>query len=406
MGDLMGKLAELAAVSDGPEGLTRLFLSPAHKQAVGLVAGWMRAAGLEAHVDAIGNVVGWNKVAGKRLILGSHIDTVRNAGWFDGNYGVLAAIEAVQRAGTLPFGVEVIAFGDEEGVRFAMTLSGSRAVAGVFEPAALDTLDADRVGMGDALREFGGDPDGVAGLARDPAQVLGYVEIHIEQGPVLEAEGLAAGVVTAINGASRFAVSVTGQAGHAGTVPMAMRHDALTAAAEMFLAVEAVARERADVVATVGAVSVKPGAPNSIPGAVNFSIDLRAPVDADRLEAASAIRAGLDRIAVSRRVDYELMQIHEAPATACAPWLQARLGAAVARRTGRAFSLPSGAGHDAMAMAALCPVGMVFLRCRGGVSHTPEEFLSAEDAEMGVEILVDFLKGFAAEGLEGVNGSA
>jgi len=278
-----------------------------------------------------------------------------------------------------------------------MTLSGSRAVAGVFEPKALEGRDEDGVTMSAALQSFGGDPGLVAAEARDPAQVLGYVELHIEQGPVLEAEGLAAGVVTAINGASRYAVSVTGQAGHAGTVPMPMRHDALTAAAEMILAVEAVARERADVVATVGAMAVKPGAPNSIPGAVNFTIDLRAPVDAHRLEAASAIRAGLDRIAASRRLDYELMQTHDAPATICAPWLQAQLMAAVARRTGRDFALPSGAGHDAMAMAALCPVGMVFLRCRGGVSHTPEEFLSAEDAELGVAVLVDFLQNFTAE---------
>jgi allantoate deiminase len=398
MGDLMSRLAVLAGVSDGPEGLTRLFLSPAHKRAVGLVAGWMVEAGLDTHVDAIGNVVGWNGVAGPRLILGSHIDTVRNAGWFDGNYGVLAAIAAVERTGKLPFGVEVIAFGDEEGVRFPMTLSGSRAVAGTFEAAALESLDGDVTSMGAALRGFGGDPDRIAGLAREPGQVLGYVELHIEQGPVLESQGLAAGVVTAINGASRFAVSVTGQVGHAGTVPMAMRHDALTAAAEMILAVEAVARERADVVATVGAVNVTPGAPNSIPGSVRFSIDLRAPADAERLDAAAAIRAGLDRIAVSRMVDYELMQTHEAAATACAPWLQAQLGAAAARRTGRAFSLPSGAGHDAMAMAALCPVGMLFVRCRGGVSHTPEEFLAADAAQMGVAILVDFLNGFALEG--------
>jgi len=394
MADVMGRLAELAGVSDGP-GLTRLFLSPSHRRAADLVAGWMQAAGLAARIDAIGNVVGWNGVKGPRLMLGSHIDTVRDAGWFDGNYGVLAAIEAVERAGELPFGVEVIAFGDEEGVRFPATLSGSRAAAGVFDHAALVGRDADGVSMGEALLAFGGDPNLVAAEARDPAQVLGYVELHIEQGPVLEAEGLAAGVVTAINGASRYAVSVAGQAGHAGTVPMAMRHDALTAAAEMVLAVEAVACERVDVVATVGALSVKPGAPNAIPGAVEFSIDLRAPVDADRLEAASAIRAGLDRIAVSRRVDYELMQTHDAPATSCAPWLQARLMAAVEARTGRAFSLPSGAGHDAMAMAALCPVGMVFLRCRGGVSHTPEEFLAAADAEIGVAILVDFLRGFS-----------
>jgi hydantoinase/carbamoylase family amidase len=398
MTELMEKLAELAAVTDGPEGLTRLFLSPAHKRAVALVAGWMRAAGLNARVDAIGNVCGDNGVAGPKLLLGSHIDTVRNAGWYDGNYGVLAAIEAVRRAGKLPFGVEVIAFGDEEGVRFPQTLSGSRAVAGMFSPAALDGRDADGVSMREALLAFGlAHPEEIAVAARMPGEVLGYVELHIEQGPVLEAQGLAAGVVTAINGASRYAVSVDGAAGHAGTVPMAMRHDALAAAAEMILAVEAAARERADVVATVGRLSVRPGAPNSIPGAVEFSIDLRAPVDADRLETAAVIRAGLDRIAVSRLVDYELMQTHEAPATSCAAWLQAQLAAAVQAQGGAPFHLPSGAGHDAMAMAALCPVGMVFVRCAGGVSHTPEESISAADAEVGVEVLVSFLKNFLPE---------
>jgi allantoate deiminase len=398
MTELMDRLAELAAVTDGPEGLTRLFLSPAHRRAAGLVAGWMRDAGLEPRIDAIGNVCGDNGVAGPKLLLGSHIDTVRNAGWYDGNYGVLAAIEAVRRAGKLPFGIEVIAFGDEEGVRFPQTLSGSRALAGMFSPAALDGRDAEGVSMREALLAFGlAHPEEIAVVARMPREVLGYVELHIEQGPVLEAQGLAAGVVTAINGASRYAVSVTGQAGHAGTVPMAMRYDALTAAAEMILAVEAVARERADVVATVGRLSMRPGAPNSIPGTVAFSVDLRAPVDADRLEAAAAIRAGLDRIAVSRRVDYEVLQTHEAAATACAPWLQAQLAAAMAARGMAPFHLPSGAGHDAMAMAALCPVGMLFVRCAGGVSHTPEENISAEDADIGVEVLVSFLKNFTPE---------
>jgi allantoate deiminase len=227
---LLRRLAELATLSDSPDGLTRLFLSPAHKRAVALVAGWMQEAGMDTHLDAIGNLVG-RKGNGKTLLLGSHIDTVRDAGWYDGNFGVLAAIAAVQAAGELPYAVEIIAFGDEEGVRFPQTLSGSRAVAGRFDPAALAGLDADGVSVAAALAAFGGDPGGIAAVARNPADVLGYVELHIEQGPVLEAEGLAVGVVTAINGASRFAVVVTGDAGHAGTVPMAMRRDALAAAA-------------------------------------------------------------------------------------------------------------------------------------------------------------------------------
>jgi allantoate deiminase len=397
MTELMQRLAALAKASDGPEGLTRLFLSPAHGQAAGMVAAWMEEAGLVAEIDAIGNVVG-RRGAGPRLILGSHIDTVRNAGMFDGNYGVLAAIEAVRRAGPLPFGVEVIAFGDEEGVRFPRTLCGSRAVAGIFDPAALAGRDADGVTMAEALAAFGLDPGGIGGLARDPREILAYVELHIEQGPVLEAKQLAAGVVTAINGASRYAVTVSGAAGHAGTVPMAMRRDALVAAAEMVLVIETVARAAEDLVATVGSMTVRPGAPNSIPGEVRFTIDLRAPVDADRLAAAAAITAALERIALSRQVDLALTQTHEAAATACAPWLRLQLASALEAHGIAPFQLPSGAGHDAMAMAALCPVGMLFIRCKGGISHTPEESITAEDAEMGVEVLATFLRGFMPDG--------
>jgi len=396
MTELMNRLAALAQITDG-DGLTRLFLSPAHRRAAALVKSWMEDAGLAAHIDAIGNVVGFNGVPGPKLILGSHIDTVRDAGWYDGNYGVLAAIEAVRRAGDLSFGVEVIAFGDEEGVRFPKTLSGSRAVAGSFDPAAFDGRDADGIRMAEALKNFGGDPDGVAAVARDKAETLAYVELHIEQGPVLEAKNLPAAVVTAIAGASRYQVTVAGAAGHAGTVPMDLRRDALTAAAECFLAIEAAARAHPHTVATVGAVTVKPGAPNSIPGEVVFSIDLRAPEDATRRAAAADIEAAVTRIAGARGVTCVLTQTHEAPATACALWLQDQLAAAAEAHGIAPFHLSSGAGHDAMAIAALCPVGMVFIRCAGGISHTPEESITAEDADMGVRILVSFLQNFVPE---------
>jgi allantoate deiminase len=390
---LMDRLAELATLSDTPDGLTRLFLSDAHKRAVALVAGWMREAGLDTHLDAIGNLVGL-KGNGKTLLIGSHIDTVRDAGWYDGNFGVLAAIAAVQAAGDLPYAVEIIAFGDEEGVRFPQTLSGSRAVAGRFDPAAFSGKDADGVSMGEALAAFGGDPAGVAAVARNPAEVLGYLELHIEQGPVLEAENLPVGVVTAINGASRFAVVVTGDAGHAGTVPMAMRRDALAAAAEMVLAVEAVGRSAPELVATVGAISVHPGAPNSVPGVAKFSIDVRAPVDASRHEAVLAITNAFDRIAGSRNVDLSLTQTHDAPAVVCSGRLREQLAAAVAAQDVPLRFLPSGAGHDAMAIADLCPVAMLFVRCKGGISHTPEESITAEDAQVAVDVLVEFLRKF------------
>ncbi len=392
---LMRRLAELAALSDTQGGLTRLFLSPAHQRAAALVSGWMREAGMSVTLDAIGNVVGRTRPEGPALLLGSHIDTVRDAGWYDGNFGVLAAIAAVAAVGAdLPYAVEVIAFGDEEGVRFPNTLSGSRAIAGRFDAAALAGRDAEGVSMGEALAAFGGDPDGVAAVARQPDQVLGYVELHIEQGPVLEAENLAVGVVTAINGACRFAVTVTGSAGHAGTVPMAMRRDALAAAAEMVLAVEAAGRQVPDLVATVGALNVHPGAPNSVPGLVRFTIDLRGPVDAVRHAAVRALTAALTRIAEARNVDVDITQTHDAAATPCAPWLQSQLAEAVTALGVQPRFLPSGAGHDTMAVASLCPVGMLFVRCKGGVSHTPEESITTEDAGTALAALVEFLRKF------------
>ncbi len=394
---LMTRLAELAAITDTPGALTRLFLSPAHALAIALVESWMREAGLETQRDAIGNLVGRTPhSAGKpALLLGSHIDTVRDAGAFDGNFGVLAAISAYAATGAeLPYAVEIIAFGDEEGVRFPRTLSGSHAVAGRFDLGALAGADAAGISLAEALRDFGCDPEQIPDIARDPALILGYVELHIEQGPVLEEKDLAVGVVTAINGASRFSVTVTGAAGHAGTVPMAMRKDALAAAAEQMLAIEARAAGAADLVATIGALSVHPGAPNSIPGRVTYSIDIRAPEDATRKAAIADITAQLQQIAARRHVEVTLKQTHDAPATLCAPWLQAQLGSAIASRNIAPFYLPSGAGHDAMAITALCPVGMLFVRCEGGISHTPGESVTAADADIAVSVLVEFLRHF------------
>jgi hydantoinase/carbamoylase family amidase len=398
---LMQRLEALARVSDAQDGLTRLFLSNAHSQAARMVAGWMEDAGLAVRLDALGNVVGRSDVPGPVLLLGSHIDTVRDAGWYDGNFGVAAAIEAMRRlhrAGeSLKFGVEVIAFGDEEGVRFAHTLAGSRATAGVFDAAALEDVDADGMRMADALAAFGGDPAGVAAVARRKQDVLGYVELHIEQGPVLEARNLGVGVVTAINGASRFSVMVTGSAGHAGTVPMGMRRDALSAASEMVLAVETIGCSAPGLVATVGSLDVHPGAPNSVPGRVVFSVDVRAPKDFTRNEASAKIRLAFEDIAERRKISMTFKQGHDAPATPCAASLQAQLAAAVQACGVNPFHLASGAGHDAMAMAALCPVGMLFVRCEGGISHTPDENISEADAELAVDVLVEFLRKFQAE---------
>jgi allantoate deiminase len=328
------------------------------------------------------------------LLLGSHIDTVRDAGKYDGNFGVLAAIAAVSNIGPLPYNIEIIAFGDEEGVRFPATLAGSRAIAGSFNPATLALQDADGISLGEALQSFGCDPAEIAAIARPKSRIAAYVELHIEQGPVLEAENLALGIVTAINGAARFMVTVTGSAGHAGTVPMALRADALAASAEMVLAVETRARQTPDLVATVGSLTVQPGAPNSVPGEVRFSIDVRAPQDAPRHAAIADIEAHLRAIADRRSVTLQSAKTHDAPATPCAPWLQAQLADAVNATGMRPFHLPSGAGHDAMAVAALCPVGMLFVRCKNGISHTPAESITTADAGIAVAALTSFLRHF------------
>jgi allantoate deiminase len=401
---LMARLDRLAQFSDDRDQLTRLYLTPEHKAAALQVQTWMVEAGMSASIDAVGNASGrYESAAPDRpaLLLGSHIDTVRNAGKYDGALGVLVAIAAVEElnwAGErLPFALEVFAFGDEEGVRFPVTLTGSRAVAGTLDPAALDAEDAEGISLREALQRFGCDPLQISGLQRRRA-VLGYIEVHIEQGPILEAEDLPLGVVTAINGASRFALEVTGEAGHAGTVPMRLRKDALAAAAEMVLAIERRASATPDLVATVGRLEALPGAVNVIPGTVRFTLDVRAPADALRAAVTHDLEQEVAGIAARRQVRLEISGTYDVPAATCAPQLIGQLEAAVARAGIRPLRLPSGAGHDALAMADLCPVGMLFIRCKGGISHNPAESVTIGDAGTAVRVLLDFLRHFEPAG--------
>ncbi len=387
--------------TDEPGHLTRLYLSPAHAAAAKRVQAWMRETGMQAELDAVGNVVGRlpaKNPAAPVVLLGSHIDTVRNAGRYDGNLGVMAAIATVsmlREAGDeLPFGIEVLAFGDEEGVRFPVTLTGSRAVAGTLDPAAFDARDDDGIFLRDALRAFGGNPDAAPAVARQKGSVLAYLELHIEQGPVLETERLPVGIVTAISGATRLLVSVSGEAGHAGTVPMAMRRDALAAAAEMIVAIRNIGRSTPDLVTTVGRIVAKPGAANVIPSEVEFTVDVRSPYDPVRHTALTAIRRSLGTVAEAHHVGLTTGRSHEAPAVECAPWIQNQFEAAIVAEGIRPLRLPSGAGHDAMAMAALCPVGMLFVRCRGGISHNPAESIMGADAETAMRVLLRVLRHF------------
>jgi allantoate deiminase len=401
--EIMRRAEALALHSEDGPGLTRAFLTPQHRAAAALITSWMRAAGMAVHMDAIGNVVGRYEGAepGRpALLLGSHQDSVRHGGAFDGMLGIItpiSCIAALHAAGLrLPFAIEVIAFGDEEGLRFHSTLLGSRAIAGTFDPADLQRRDADDMTMDTALRTFGLDPAGIPALARRREDVLGFVELHIEQGPVLEARDLPVGVVTAIAGCTRLAVVVDGMAGHAGTVPMAQRRDALAAAAEAVLAIERRCSAARELVGTVGRLVVAPGAANVIPGRVTFSVDIRAPEDQARLAAVHDIAAAVDEIAVRRKVSLAVETVLDAPGCACAPWLMDRLDAAVAAEGVTPMRLFSGAGHDAMAMARLADVGMLFVRCAGGISHRADESITAEDAGIAARVLLRFITAFEA----------
>ncbi|MDP4002368.1 allantoate amidohydrolase [Methylobacterium sp. NEAU K] len=395
------RLDALAAITAEPAAITRLYLTPEQARAEALVAGWMREAGMAVRQDAVGNLIGRIEgpvEGGPALVIGSHLDTVRNAGRYDGPLGVItgiACVEALARNGIrLPHALEVVAFADEEGVRFAATLTGSRAFAGHLDPVALRTTDADGITLAAAMRDYGLDPTAIASAARRPDDILGYLELHIEQGPMLERAGLPVGVVTAISGASRLEFTVTGEAGHAGTVAMSERRDALGGAAECVLAVEARCRDAEHLVGTVGRIHAHPGAVNTIPGLVRFSIDLRAPDDAQRLSALADIDTACKRIAVRRRLGLGISLLHEAEAVPCDPGLTALISNAIAAEGYPVHSLPSGAGHDGMAVAAIAPIAMVFVRCRGGVSHNPAEFASLHDIEAGAQVLFGAVKAF------------
>ena len=391
----------LARHSEQPDGLTRVFLSSEQRAVDELVLCWMREAGMEARLDAIGNCVGRYEATepGRAsLMLGSHLDTVRDAGKYDGMLGVVTAIECVAElhsTGTrLPFAIEVVGFADEEGVRFGATLLGSRAVAGSFDRAVLDAVDASGVSMRDAMTAFGLDPAHIGDAAHRRPHILAYAELHIEQGPVLESLGLPVGVVTAINGGNRVSIEITGTAGHAGTVPMHLRRDALGAASECVLAIERLTGSAADVVATVGRLVVSPGATNVIPGNVRFTLDVRAPTDDARHAARTAMEAECRAIAQRRGVDIAIVPLWDARTSACDTELQQQFAAAIEAEGMRVHRLPSGAGHDGMALIDIAPIGMLFVRCKGGISHNPAEAVDVTDVDAGARVLSRFIRYF------------
>lgn len=389
----------VAPYSDMPGGLYRGYLTPAYRAAQEALAGWMAEAGMAVRRDAAANLIGrydGQSADAPALLIGSHLDSVRDGGRYDGPLGIMLGVEAVaalHAAGRrMPFAIEVIAFGDEEGSRFPAAMLTSRAVAGTLDAGALDLTDPDGVHLGDAI-----DITRYLDAARRPGETLAYLEAHIEQGPVLEAEGLAVGTVTGIAAQLRYRMQVVGMAGHAGTTSMTLRRDALAGAAAMLLAVEDVARaDESDLVATVGWIAAAPGAINVIAGSAAFTLDIRSGDAARRDRAAAAIRARIMSIAAGRDLSVSIDLIHDLPPSPCDPQLMDVMDAAMAEAGQPPRRLVSGAGHDAMIMAALCPTAMLFIRCKGGISHNPAEHVDPADADIALAVMLGFIERLGA----------
>ncbi len=393
----MQRIQEAASISESTQYLSRRFASSEHQQINTLAAQWMKAAGMHTREDAIGNVIGRyeandSQTNAPAIMLGSHLDTVINAGRYDGMLGVLCALAVVESLNEqevrLPYALEVIGFADEEGVRYQSTYLGSRAITGHFSKDVLNRRDEDGILFVDALKQFGSNVDNLASAIRKPADIYAYLEVHIEQGPVLEAKGLPVGVVSSIAGANRMSVSLTGLAGHAGTVPMNLRQDALAAAAECISLVESVCSNHDGLVGTVGRIKAKPGASNVITGDVEFTIDLRAAQDEVRRDRVGQVVEGMAAICKRRSIEIGIEHVHEASSVSCDAHIMQCMQSALRSAGMDVLVLPSGAGHDAAAMAEITKMGMLFVRCAGGVSHHPDESVTKEDAIAGADILL------------------
>ncbi|TMK05479.1 MAG: allantoate amidohydrolase [Alphaproteobacteria bacterium] len=387
----------LAHWSESSDGLTCTYLSPAHRTVAAQIRDLMREAGLTTEIDTVANVIGRYPAADSAapaLIVASHYDTVRNAGRYDGRLGVLTALILAEHLGRLgrklPFHLDVIAFSEEEGVRFSSSFLGSSAVAGRFDAKLLERRDAQGVTLAAAMGEAGLDATKIPALARRRDGLVGYLEVHIEQGPVLLEEGLPVGIVSAITGSVRSMVTITGTAGHAGTVPMARRHDAAAAAAELVLYVEKRCAQAPTLVGTVGKLVVPNGAINIIPGRCELTLDVRSGDDATRDAAMSDILSEMERITARRGVTIDSQEVQRTAAVQCSARLQKVLADAVVGAGVKPRHLPSGAGHDAMMFSGLTDVAMLFVRCgNGGVSHSPREIITAEDADVAARVMLD-----------------
>lgn len=394
---VMERCEALAQYSSMRGGICRTYLTEEHKQCNALTKQWIEDAGMESWEDGAGNC--WGRYSsdnddGATVILGSHLDTVPNSGKYDGILGVVAAIEVIDALHRqnirLPFHIDIVGFGDEEGTRFGTTLLGSRAVAGQWQEAWFLLEDAQRVTLAEAMKNFGLEPQQIFTADRSKDNIIAYLELHIEQGPVLEQEDLAVGVVTSIAGARRFNFTIEGMAGHAGTVPMNMRRDALATAALCIAQIEEIAKS-ADIVATVGKLECYPGSVNVIAGKCQFSLDIRSGQDDVRDAAVNSILSYVETLCNERDVRLSHQEIHNASAVECADWIQKLTYAAIDNHGLGVMSLMSGAGHDAMVFSGVYPIGMLFVRCKGGISHHPAESVTVEDVGTALDVFCDML---------------
>jgi allantoate deiminase len=391
---------QLAKLSEDRRAITRTLLSRPMRDVHTALAAWMARAGMTVRVDAIGNIRGVYPprlspvplAAMPRFYIGSHLDTVPNAGAFDGVLGTVLAVALVELLGEkrFPFAIEVVGFSDEEGVRFGAPFLGSRALAGTFDMALLDRADETGRSLRDAIRQFGLEPNRIPD-ARAPANALGFLEFHIEQGPVLENLNLPLAVVDVISGQSRAELTFDGAAGHAGTTPMRMRKDALACAAAWIAEVEREALTTSGLVATVGRMAVEPGAGNVVPGRTVVSLDVRHPADRMRQTAAERLSKAAEEIATRRGLKMTWEPRLDQPSVAMDPAIAAMLDRALERAGAPAHRMSSGAGHDAMVLAEKMPAGMLFLRCEGGISHHPAENVREDDVAAALDAGLQFL---------------
>ncbi len=386
--------------------LTVTYLTDAHRACAQRISHWMRDCGFdEVEIDALGNVVGRYKPAtpdGKYLMTGSHYDTVRNGGKYDGRLGIFVPMACVRelhrQARRLPFGIEVVAFAEEEGQRYKATFLGSGALIGDFRNEWLDQKDADGITMREAMQHAGLCIDDIPKLRRDAARYLGFIEVHIEQGPVLNELDIPLGVVTSINGGVRYVCEMLGMASHAGTTPMDRRRDAALGVAELALYMEQRAARDGDSVATIGMLQVPGGSINVVPGKCSFSMDMRAPTDAQRDAMVADVLAQLEEIAQRRGLQYKAELAMKVAAAPSAPAWQHRWEKAVDALGVPIYRMPSGAGHDAMKLHEIMPQAMLFVRgLHGGISHNPLESSTADDIQLAVDAFSHVLQQLAAE---------